>query len=381
MVTPIIGKKYLSNISKKGGDGFYKSTSGINGIGQLAEEFTNLLSNLTLRSDLEDTTLLTWNTVFPTRGLSKNRKHWCPCCFQESLENNKPIYEQLIWCIQPYQNCLIHKIKLENKCPTCTSDMYFLDRKARPGFCSKCGNWLGMNLISNISDELYREQFIAHMLAYNHKKKNLKLERHKISESLNFYLGRNFEGKLSTAAEKLGFPKTTFRCWINGENIPPIDSIIQICRCLNLSITEFLSKEEACYKAEYLDYRKCSKNKRLKKDHLLIQKLLEKVINEKIPMTISGLAKICDCDRRLISRQYPKQCEVIKGIYSEFLISGKRKRTKLMKKKMEEAFSMLIKYDLYPSRRKVESLLNDKYLVKEEKVSKFWKELKEKYYI
>ncbi|WP_256816403.1 TniQ family protein, partial [Cytobacillus sp. Bac17] len=116
LVTPIIGKKYLSNISKKGGDGFYKSTSGINGIGQLAEEFTNLLSNLTLRSDLEDTTLLTWNTVFPTRGLSKNRKHWCPCCFQESLENNKPIYEQLIWCIQPYQNCCRRQVEFYTFC-------------------------------------------------------------------------------------------------------------------------------------------------------------------------------------------------------------------------------------------------------------------------
>ncbi|WP_404454217.1 hypothetical protein [Oceanobacillus kapialis] len=43
LITPLLDKKYLLNISKKGGNGFYDSSNGINGIGTLATDFIEVI--------------------------------------------------------------------------------------------------------------------------------------------------------------------------------------------------------------------------------------------------------------------------------------------------------------------------------------------------
>jgi hypothetical protein len=142
ILTPLLGKKYLNNITRKRGDGFYKSSNGINGVGEMAKDFVKVLEDLTTRKDLEKTTMRCFSEVFPTRGLSKNKKAWCSGCFNE-MKELREVYEPLLWSFESVKVCPRHKVKLEERCPSCNAELHILDRSSNPGYCSKCLSWLG----------------------------------------------------------------------------------------------------------------------------------------------------------------------------------------------------------------------------------------------
>ncbi|WP_172797674.1 helix-turn-helix domain-containing protein [Cytobacillus solani] len=377
IIIPILNKNYLNNIAKKGGDGFYKSTSSVNGIGLLAEEFVEIFSFLTSRQDIRETTLLSWSSIFTTRGLSKKKRHWCPCCYREQLENNQIVYDQLVWSIQPYNYCLIHNIELMNICPKCNSEMFFLERKSRPGYCSKCSDWLGIETNYIYSDCSKKEFIIGNMLI-NTPEYIKKTGENGIPKALTYYVEQYFEGSISLAAEEIGIPKTTLWGWIKGKSLPPLGSLIEICIYLNLSICEFLDMTELpLFDRGFLKCRGEVKSVPLtrKKDHSVIKQKIHMIIKQNVPMSLTKLAIIVGCDRRLLSKQYPVECEIIKQNYLKFVREKKKQRYTLIKNKVEVAITCLIKDDMYPSRRQVESLLEHKYLIKEKEVAIIWKEL------
>jgi len=49
-------------------------------------------------------------------------RHWCPACLSEDLASGRPPYDRLMWRIQGYRRCSIHKLTLRTTCPHCQSD-------------------------------------------------------------------------------------------------------------------------------------------------------------------------------------------------------------------------------------------------------------------
>lgn len=45
LIAPELGKKYINNIVSIGGNGFYKSSSDINGHGVIAEDFIEVIAS------------------------------------------------------------------------------------------------------------------------------------------------------------------------------------------------------------------------------------------------------------------------------------------------------------------------------------------------
>lgn len=143
---PLLNKEYLSSISKRGGNGFFDSAIGINGLGKLAQEFSGLTNKFTGRTDLGFTTLQNWSDVLPYRGLLKKTKSWCPKCYEEFKLNDEVIYDPIIWNFQQINYCMKHKTPLVNICGNCNKTVPVINRKSAPGLCSRCENWLGLGL-------------------------------------------------------------------------------------------------------------------------------------------------------------------------------------------------------------------------------------------
>jgi hypothetical protein len=139
-ITPRLDKSYMNKIARRGGNGFYDWAHSLNGLGNGAKEFVDVLQCLTLRNDLSHTTLLNWEAVIPTRGLSRATKAWCSVCYQEWEDNNQLLYDPLIWSLQEISICLKHSVKLVIQCPNpqCAQSIPWLNRCSRPGYCSKC---------------------------------------------------------------------------------------------------------------------------------------------------------------------------------------------------------------------------------------------------
>ena len=55
--------------------------------------------------------------------------------------------------------------------------------------------------------------------------------------------------------------------------------------------------------------------KRVGKDHYKIQDALNLIVGKKIPYSLSKVAKLLECDRKLLTKMYPNECREIRINY------------------------------------------------------------------
>lgn len=372
ILTKEMDKDYLRNIAIRGGDGFYKSSNALNGVGLMAKDFVDVLQRLTTRNDLQRTTLLSFSEVLPTRGLLRTKKAWCPECFEEMKP--KELYEPLLWTFKVVEVCPRHNTKLKEECPFCNVKLFYLDRTSNPGYCSKCQNWLGENKENRILEEeqvsgsLEKAILIRDMLTWINQDKNVLLNRETYITSFTWMVNNFFAGDILKAADTLGFSKTTFRSWINGLNRPTIASILDICLYLELSIEALLLKRESRSQTTYKRIYSTGRIKVTKKqiDHRAILGLLSSIIEKGIIISIKKISQIVGCDRKLLSSIYSEQCQMIISHNKVQMKNKKVVRFLDISKKIEEAFFFLIQANEYPSYRKMEDLLGERILQEKE---------------
>lgn len=52
-------------------------------------------------------------------GALSRIRYWCPACFGDDLASGEPTYDRLVWRVQGYRRCSIHKLRLRTACPHC----------------------------------------------------------------------------------------------------------------------------------------------------------------------------------------------------------------------------------------------------------------------
>lgn len=128
----------------------------INGMREMTGKLVTVLEELTMRQNLHFLTLLSWKGMIYDRGLFRNYRAWCPCCWQEWQQEKKTLYEPLLWSFKAVKVCLIHKQQLVEECPHCGSRLPVMARFSPPGFCSRCYGWLGQEMKEEEEIEKYR---------------------------------------------------------------------------------------------------------------------------------------------------------------------------------------------------------------------------------
>ncbi|RFB14962.1 hypothetical protein DZB84_13705 [Bacillus sp. HNG] len=378
-LAPILNKDYLLKIAKRGGNGFYNSSNGINGIGTVAEDFINVIELLTSRNDLRNNTFIKWSKILPTRGLLRKTKAWCPECFEESKKKNLIIYDQLIWNLSSVEVCLKHRVKLIDQCIVCNKSNSHLSRKCVPGYCNNCKSWLGTNIqeIKNIvsfDDLVYKKAQIVNDFIVTTIKENNIYSKDRVSVSLTHYIGEIFDENISLAAKGFGFPETTFRYWVKGENQPPLESILHICIQLRININQFLLKEPY-QSTEKIQNKKLESEILNKHDHRVIYEILKFIINNEIPISIKRISEIFGCDRKLLYSKYPDECTYLRKNFDVHTALQKKNRLNQKYKIIEEAFNNLVNETVYPSGRKLEERIGFP-ILKEKNLREKWQSLK-----
>jgi hypothetical protein len=128
----------------------------INGMREMTGKLVTVLEELTMRQDLRFLTLLSWKGMIYDRGLFRNYRAWCPCCWEEWKQENKTIYEPLSWSFKDVEFCLIHKQRLIEECLHCGSRLPVMARLSPAGFCSRCYGWLGQEIKGEEEIDKYR---------------------------------------------------------------------------------------------------------------------------------------------------------------------------------------------------------------------------------
>ncbi|MEL4897799.1 TniQ family protein [Crocosphaera sp. Alani8] len=144
-VVPIVPKNYhTTNLFCMRND-----TGAINGTGDLAQDLVQALEKLTYCSDFPYLTLLNWQQILTTRKLLRKTRAWCPHCYEEWRLSHQKVYDPLLWHFNSISVCLHHQRVLETVCPHCHQQIPILSSLSRAGYCSKCGQWLGIVSTTN----------------------------------------------------------------------------------------------------------------------------------------------------------------------------------------------------------------------------------------
>lgn len=227
------------------------SVKALNGTQAGAKQLVKALEALTKRNDLKFLTMLPWAEVFPVLGLLKHFHTWCPYCYQEWLNNKQVIYSPLLWALKPVKICPIHHQLLESKCPHCDQQFLHLWRNSRPGFCLKCGGWLGINSstskqheclsqeITDLQFEIWKVQTLGELIHFAPTFSSPP-SRDVIKTMLKTYVNQYTEGNVSAFGRWLGLSRHSILHWYSGVTIPNLDKLLNICYILETTLVNFI---------------------------------------------------------------------------------------------------------------------------------------------
>jgi len=242
-VGSLVGKEIPSFI-RLGGINARLVPYAINGVGDGAKRWVQALETMTSRLDLRYLTLLPFERLFPRNFLFRGDRAWCPPCYELMSSQGGPVYEHLLWSLKLVEVCPRHQCYLTNTCAHCLRSMSPLTAASRPGFCSRCGQWLVSTANQRCfpaSDavptqyQLWLAEAIAELLA-NLPRIAPERVRDRAREALLAYVNAFTEGNWTAVADVAGCQRAVFYSWLHGDNVPRIDKLLRTWYRLKLPV-------------------------------------------------------------------------------------------------------------------------------------------------
>jgi TniQ len=167
VITSLLEQVFVKNTTSRALGALFNRSTALNGTGIIAMDFVQALEKLTLQRNLHFLTLLFWNKIISPRGLFRSHKAWCPACYQQWRLLGKEIYEPLAWTINAVKICPQHCQLLKDRCPYCQATLPLLTWRTLLGYCSNCGQWLGIteDMASSYHSEAFSTEEV-HLLTW-----------------------------------------------------------------------------------------------------------------------------------------------------------------------------------------------------------------------
>ncbi|WP_445636794.1 TniQ family protein [Nostoc sp. DSM 114161] len=354
----------------------YSFTRAFNGTGVMAHDLIQALQSLTLRDDLELSTMISWSEIFPSRNLLRCVKAWCPFCYEEWLTSGQQVYEPLLWSLDVVKVCSVHQQRLSQKCHHCHQENIPLAWKSRPGYCSKCGQWLGYSSNTKFSDKnnvgeqeldwlLWAANNVGELLAASSDLKFVPL-KNTIAASLRNYADYFAQGNIAEFARYLELPRNSLWLWCQGTNQPSLNTLVRICYYLQVSLLNFLTQQELF--SEQPQKTALFPTKLLLKPRATIKPFefnrvkyyLENILlsNEFPPPSMEEVARRLGCDRRTIYNHFQDLCNSISDKYVSYRKARYLESVAQSCKEAREAALKLHQNGEYPSEARVLKLIS-----------------------
>lgn len=253
-LAPFLKEGYIFKNKEKGLDQIFghNKTKALNGMSKWVVSAIQGLESLTLRNDLRFLTMLPWMELIPLKNLLRSVKAWCPSCYENWRETEQIIYEPLLWSLNDVTMCPYHYQHLCTHCPYCHKENRLLAWHSKPGYCSKCGEWLGISphcnstasiklTESELKWQIWVTENLGNLISAT---PNLSVPpKEKIAKMLSAYVNVVTNGNINVFAQNLGMGKTQTHRWCIGKCLPTIATLLQICFHLGISILDFLTTD------------------------------------------------------------------------------------------------------------------------------------------
>jgi len=373
LIAPLVKKAYFQASANMGLRALFNRASALNGTGSMALDFVQALEALTLRNELRFLTLLICSETTPSRGLFRTERSWCPACYQEWHLSEQVVYEPLLWTIETVKLCPRHHQPLWNQCPYCHQQLPLLTWRSRPGYCSNCGDWLGIQLGITSSTELSNDELkyqlwlvntIGELIAAAPRLSST-LPRENIAKSLRCAVDTVTQGNVAAFSRLLEMPKNTVWMWHVGKVLPQLDILLQVCQRLGISLLNFLTNEAICTGQHVKITQKSLISQRPQRpaqksfNSTQVRQALLSALNsaEEPPPTMKEVAECLDYNRRTIYQHFPDLCRAISAKCRRYRKAAQEKKIEQSCREVRQIALKLHDQNVYPSEGRVSELM------------------------
>lgn len=301
----------------------------LNGTGETARSWIAAMQSLTLRDDLEQTTLLAWAGVLSHRGLIRKTKAWCPACYEEWRSESKIVYEPLMWSIQAVSSCAAHRRRLSERCGYCGRQLKHLASHSRPGYCSSCGRWLGtapgekLPGDKALGDAEYGWQrlvsaAVGEMLASAPHLPSKPSKEVVAPSTIACVLRGTTRGSIFALSGTSGVPKQTIANWRRRGGALQIEPLLRLCISVGVSPVDFLTgnldlppeEAEAPTPVRVEDERQPPRpREKMNLDE--VQRALEAALKEMPPPSLVGVSRRLGRTTSGLKYRFPELCRSV----------------------------------------------------------------------
>jgi hypothetical protein len=280
----------------------------IDGLSRVAAEWVDALEQLTLRRDLSLRTLLPLRNLVSSFLLISKRERFCPQCYQEDLNSERPMYNRLLWSIACVEACPLHKTLLKEN-PSASST------KARPFWVPGISRLDGSSLATVRSEfaddqQVVCARMVAELLDDVHHHPEVFVESRSTAAFLRYASKNLFYGQAAHLAKHIGIGKSELHGWMTEKYHPSLPRLVLIAYRCGCGISDVLL-------ANKVKLRKVSRglsvkclNERARKGSLRpreeLRGDLEKISCELGPTpTLRAAARLLDVSEKYLRRFAP----------------------------------------------------------------------------
>jgi transcriptional regulator with XRE-family HTH domain len=357
------------------------SAMSINGNRSTAREWASILEDLTCRSDLHLLTLQWWVGDLEPHQLLREKPAWCPICYAEWKDQEKPIYEPLLWTFRAVTTCMKHHCMLEDHCPNCERRQSFIRYQAVLDQCTRCNTWLGSTTGAPPDPETMKwQEWVISALD--------DLRRTIVSSGALFWeqfftnVSQSFEakGEQSRLAELAGLARGQLATWLRRSHTPTLQSLLEFCYVCNVTPLQILTGDLSSLKQviqEGKPYRSPRARRALRtldREHCLkrIQAILD---GKEEPLGYVQLAQQLGYGGNILLYHFPQECALLSQQVKEHRRQRKEQRLAEVQEEVRQATLALHAQGIYPSQNKVADLLSDPNLLFQPEAKATWRAL------
>ena len=230
----------------------------LNGMTDRAEKWAVAVGAATGVESVRFLTMLPWKHVFSAQGLTRTKRAWCARCYRQWRTEGVETYEPLLWMLPMVSICPLHQQLLMTRCPHCGRDPHVVSCRSRPGHCSRCGGWLGVQTDEPADGgeaaDWNHAEFIGEAIATLLARAST-LERPPSVELLTINLRACLDdlagGNESLFLRAAGLGAKTVDGWLSGRMLPRLDSLLTICFRLGLPLLRFITEPMSSGNADW----------------------------------------------------------------------------------------------------------------------------------
>ncbi len=360
-IVPSLGLKCY--LDEKGIWGFYNRQERYYSSSQISNRLIGVLEELTGIKNL-DHLIFNISEAFGKQDFFKKTRSWCPHCLDQWKAEMGNIYEPLIWNFSDIEYCKIHNYPLQTKCPNCGHEISSFAAKSAPGFCSKCGCWLGSAdkypEVKYMADTIWDEWVyanIAQLLIHLPE-----LSRADLSKSIKDFLKilkRTYT--VNEISQASGIPKVSLREWSRTDKRPSFKHLVNLSYCTSITLYEILLEKPFLNQCIEISLRKTVKRFSLNRtiiDYKLVEHKLDLMLKDDSPPSITQIAQQLSVGPNTLRNNFPEKVQVISNKRKEL---NKLKRIRIQEK-IREAVIQIHSEGKFPTTRGVIEALGVGYL-------------------